>query len=65
VSYELLSWFVIGLVWAWTLIALGALILVILEYLRDPPRWWVRQHIPDYYDPNDWKGSDAEDISSR
>jgi hypothetical protein len=53
-----IEWFVVGLAWALTLVALLCLSLLILDYFRDPPRWWVHRQVPDFV-PDDWGPSKA------
>jgi hypothetical protein len=52
----LIEWFLVGLAWIWSLIALGAVVLLILSY-RDPrPK---EPAVPDYV-PDDWGGGGHE-----
>ena len=51
----LLERFVLILAVSMGMVALLAAVLLLLEYLRDPPDWWVRRQIPDTYDPKDWQ----------
>jgi hypothetical protein len=49
----LIEWFLVGLAYICGLTALGAVLLLILDYFRDPPRWWIRRQVPDHV-PDDW-----------
>jgi hypothetical protein len=48
---NLIQYVLVGLMVAWTLIALGCLLLIFLSFRRDPPSWWVQRHIPAPDDP--------------
>jgi hypothetical protein len=55
----LIEWALVGLMWILGLYVLVATLLAILDYFRDPPRWWIRRQVPDRV-PDDWKPSEAK-----